>query len=100
MGYMIKVTCAAEDCSETVFIMPHQDKTADHFCAGCYNPENPTTGWMRKEYRKRGLDDHEFSEFLRGLPNGNNGSKIDKWLQKKLRIDPKKKDESKSSVNR
>jgi hypothetical protein len=93
--------CAGDGCTNTTFISGMQDPEADHFCMDCYQPENPTTGWMRKEYFKRGLDEQEYSEFMRSLTGSSNGSKIDKWLQKKLGIvPPKKEKKSSETVNR
>lgn len=100
---MPDVPCSNPECERTAFISPKQfreNPDGPYPCIKCYVPKNPTTGWMRKEYFKRGLDEKEYTEFMRSLSGGKaDANKIDKWLQKKLGIDPKK-DESWSSVNR
>lgn len=98
---MPDVPCSNPDCSRTAFVSPRQlrEKPNGPFpCSECYQPANPTTGWMLKEYTKRGLDEGEKRAFLAKLSSGGKkgeSTKLDKWLQKKLGITPPKKDEKK-----
>ena len=115
---MPEVRCSHKDrkgkrCEKMKYLAPHHvdnDGNAlqgiNTLCLDHYIPENPTTGWMISEAKRRGVFDQEHFSSIAGGSGGKDkdiglaqsyNSKQVTYLKKVLKIqdDPKKKDKSK-----
>lgn len=89
VGPIKEVDCPS--CPEFRFVFrndeDYDDPDLEKPCHRCETPDNPTRGWLVREYARRGLDEKALSDLK--SKSSKDAQKIDKFLRKALGIEVK-----------